>query len=127
MEPRRRILIVDDEPNIVLSLEFLLRQQGYDVAVARDGEEALAAAAAQRPDLVVLDVMLPGLDGFEVCRRLRERSDLAALKILLLTARGRDVDRVRGLDEGADAYMSKPFSTRELMTAVAELLEGTGA
>ena len=67
MEPRRRVLIVDDEPNIVLSLEFLLRQQGYEVTVARDGEEALAAAAAQRPDLVVLDVMLPGLDGFEVC------------------------------------------------------------
>jgi len=127
MEPKRRVLIVDDEPNIVLSLEFLLRQQGYEVTVARDGEEALAAAAAQRPDLVVLDVMLPGLDGFEVCRRLRERSELAGLKILLLTARGRDVDRVRGLDEGADAYMSKPFSTRELMTAVAELLEGTGA
>jgi len=126
MESRRRVLIVDDEPNIVLSLEFLLRQQGYEVAIARDGEEALAAAAARPPHLVVLDVMLPGLDGFEVCRRLRERAELAGLKILLLTARGRDVDRVRGLEEGADAYMSKPFSTRELMTAVAELLEGSG-
>jgi len=127
MEPKRRVLIVDDEPNIVLSLEFLLRQQGYEVSVARDGEEALAAASRLRPDLVILDVMLPGLDGFEVCRRLRERPGLAGLKILLLTARGRDVDRVRGLEEGADAYVSKPFSTRELMRMVAELLEGTGA
>jgi DNA-binding response OmpR family regulator len=127
MEPKRRVLIVDDEPNIVLSLEFLLRQQGYEVSVARDGEEALASASRMRPDLVVLDVMLPGLDGFEVCRRLRERPELTGLKILLLTARGRDVDRVRGLEEGADAYVSKPFSTRELMKTVAELLEGTGA
>jgi DNA-binding response OmpR family regulator len=122
MEPKRRVLIVDDEPNIVLSLDFLLRQQGYEVSVARDGEEALAAAEEQRLDLVVLDVMLPGLDGFEVCRRLRERPELADLKILLLTARGREVERVRGLEEGADAYVRKPFSTRQLMKTVAELL-----
>jgi DNA-binding response OmpR family regulator len=122
MEPKRRVLIVDDEPNIVLSLEFLLRQQGYEVSVARDGEAALAAAATQPLDLVVLDVMLPGLDGFEVCRRLRERPELAGLKILLLTARGREVERVRGLEEGADAYVRKPFSTRQLMKTVAELL-----
>ena len=126
MEPRRRVLIVDDEPNIVVSLEFLLRQQGYEVIVARDGEEALAAAAERRPDLVVLDVMLPGIDGFEVCRRLRERTDCAGLKIILLTARGRDVERVRGLEEGADDYITKPFSTRDLMKRVAELLEGEG-
>lgn len=122
MEPKRRVLIVDDEPNIVLSLEFLLRQQGYEVSVARDGEEALATAEKQPLDLVVLDVMLPGLDGFEVCRRLRERPDLAGLKILLLTARGREVERVRGMEEGADAYVRKPFSTRQLMKTVAELL-----
>jgi DNA-binding response OmpR family regulator len=122
MEPKRRVLIVDDEPNIVLSLEFLLRQQGYEVSVARDGEEALAAAEDWRPDLMVLDVMLPGLDGFEVCRRLRERPENAAMKILLLTARGREVERVRGLEEGADAYVRKPFSTRQLMRTVAELL-----
>jgi DNA-binding response OmpR family regulator len=122
MEPKRRVLIVDDEPNIVLSLEFLLRQQGYEVHVARDGEEALAAAEDWRPDLMVLDVMLPGLDGFEVCRRLRERPENASLKILLLTARGREVERVRGMEEGADAYVRKPFSTRQLMITVAELL-----
>jgi two-component system, OmpR family, alkaline phosphatase synthesis response regulator PhoP len=120
MERKRHVLIVDDEPNIVLSLEFLLQQQGYEVSIARDGEAALAAAEERQPDLVVLDVMLPGLDGFEVCRRLRERS--ASLRILLLTARGRDVERVRGLEEGADAYVTKPFSTRELMKTVAELL-----
>ncbi len=122
MEPKHRVLIVDDEPNIVLSLEFLLRQQGYEVSVARTGEEALAAAEGWRPDLMVLDVMLPGLDGFEVCRRLRERPENAALKILLLTARGREVERVRGMEEGADAYVRKPFSTRQLMKTVAELL-----
>jgi DNA-binding response OmpR family regulator len=124
MEPRRRVLIVDDEPNIVVSLEFLLRQQGYEVLVARDGEEALATAVERRPELIVLDVMLPGLDGFEVCRRLRERADLNGMKILMLTARGRDVERVRGLEEGADAYVTKPFSTRDLMKTVAGLLEG---
>jgi DNA-binding response OmpR family regulator len=136
MEPKR-VLIVDDEPNIVVSLEFLLRQQGYEVLVARDGEEALATVAARRPALVVLDVMLPGIDGFEVCRRLREgapgteRSERCdggtGPKILLLTARGRDVERIRGLEEGADAYVTKPFSTRELMQTVAGLLEGEGA
>ena len=120
MERRRHVLIVDDEPNIVLSLEFLLRQQGYEVSVARDGEAALATAEERPLDLVVLDVMLPGLDGFEVCRRLREHT--ASLRILLLTARGRDVERVRGLEEGADAYVTKPFSTRDLMKKVAELL-----
>ena len=127
MEPRRRVLIVDDEPNIVVSLEFLLRQQGYEVLVARDGEEALATAVERRPELIVLDVMLPGLDGFEVCRRLRERADCNGLKILMLTARGRDVERVRGLEEGADAYVTKPFSTRDLMKTVAGLLGGDGA
>ena len=127
MEPRRRVLIVDDEPNIVVSLEFLLRQQGYEVLVARDGEEALATAVERRPELIVLDVMLPGLDGFEVCRRLRERTDLNGMKILMLTARGRDVERVRGLEEGADAYVTKPFSTRDLMKTVAGLLGGDGA
>ncbi|HKV08014.1 MAG TPA: response regulator [Thermoanaerobaculia bacterium] len=126
-ELRRRVLIVDDEPNIVVSLEFLLRQQGYEVLVAKDGEEALATVAERLPELVVLDVMLPGIDGFEVCRRLRERADLAGLKIVLLTARGRDVERVRGLEEGADAYVTKPFSTRDLMKQVARLLDGETA
>ncbi len=124
MTVQQRILIVDDEPNIVLSLEFLLRQQGYAVSVVADGEAALAAVAAAPPDLVLLDVMLPGIDGYEVCRRLRELPELAGLKIILLTARGRDAERVRGLAEGADLYVTKPFSTRDLMAAVGRCLAG---
>jgi DNA-binding response OmpR family regulator len=120
------VLIVDDEPNIVLSLEFLLGREGYEVSVARSGEEALESAAAAPPDLVVLDLMLPGIDGFEVCRRLREADRTAATKIILLTARGREADRVRGLDQGADVYMMKPFSTRELIATVARCLGKAG-
>ncbi len=123
MERRPRVLIVDDEPNIVLSLEFLLRQRGYEVAVARSGEEALAQVDESPPALVLLDVMLPGIDGFEVCRLLRERAGGGALKIVLLTARGRDAERVRGLEEGADVYVTKPFSTRELMATVDRCLD----
>lgn len=119
----QRILIVDDEPNIVVSLEFLLGQEGYRVAVARDGEEALRRAEQLRPDLVLLDVMLPGLDGFEVCRRLHARDP--APKVILLTARGRDAERVRGLDLGADLYITKPFSTRDLMAAIRRCLGGS--
>ena len=123
MSRRRRVLIVDDEPNIVLSLQFLLDREGYDVVVARDGESALASAAGAPPDLVVLDLMLPGIDGYEVCRRLRAAPDTENARIVLVTARGREAERVRGLEEGADAYVTKPFSTRELMTIVARLLE----
>jgi two-component system, OmpR family, alkaline phosphatase synthesis response regulator PhoP len=119
-----RVLIVDDEPNIVLSLEFLLGQEGYEVAVARDGAEALARAEELRPDLVLLDVMLPALDGFEVCRRLRAREP--APKVILLTARGRSAERLRGLDLGADLYVTKPFSTRDLMADIRRCLSGEG-
>ncbi|MGE0640054.1 MAG: response regulator transcription factor [Thermoanaerobaculia bacterium] len=122
MTSNRRILIVDDEPNIVLSLEFLLGKAGYEVVVARDGESALAAAASSQPALVVLDLMLPDIDGYEVCRRLRQDPATAAVRIVVLTARGRDAERVRGLEEGADAYVTKPFSTRELIATVNELL-----
>jgi DNA-binding response OmpR family regulator len=122
MSAKPRVLIVDDEANIVLSLEFLLVRQGYEVAVARSGEEALDMAARAAPDLVVLDLMLPGIDGYEVCRRLREAPATAATKIVLLTARGREAERVRGLEEGADVYLTKPFSTRELIEIVARSL-----
>ena len=119
-----KILIVDDEPNIVLSLEFLLGQEGYEVAVARDGDEALARAEELSPDLVLLDVMLPALDGFEVCRRLRALEP--APKVILLTARGRSAERLRGLDLGADLYVTKPFSTRDLMADIRRCLRGGG-
>ena len=118
-----KVLIVDDEPNIVLSLEFLMKQQGYETRVARDGEEALAEVARFRPDLVLLDVMLPRRDGFEVCERLRA-DGWSDLKILMLTAKGRDVEIEKGLALGADGYVTKPFSTAELVARVAAMLEG---
>lgn len=118
-----RVLIVDDEPNIVLSLDFLMKQQGYETRVARDGDEALAEVESFRPDLVLLDVMLPRRDGFEVCQRLRAEG-WSELKIVMLTAKGRDVEIEKGLALGADAYVTKPFSTAELVARVAELLGG---
>jgi len=118
-----KVLIVDDEPNIVLSLEFLMKQQGYETRVARDGDEALAEVERFRPDLVLLDVMLPRRDGFEVCQRLRT-DGWSDLKILMLTAKGRDVEIEKGLALGADGYVTKPFSTAELVARVADMLQG---
>ncbi len=118
----QKILVADDEPNIVISLEYLLRREGYTVLVARDGQEALDVIARDRPDLVLLDVMMPGKSGFEVCQAVRASGDLHAMKILMLTARGRDTDIAKGLALGADAYITKPFSTRELVQKVADML-----
>ena len=119
-----RVLIVDDEPNIALSLEFLLSKEGCEVSIAANGNEALAQAGTFSPDLVVLDVMLPQLDGFEVCRRLRSDPRQSGLKILLLTARGRAEEVRRGIESGANAYVTKPFATRDLVARVKELLAG---
>ena len=123
--PVKRILIAEDEPNIVISLEFLLKEAGYEVAVARDGAQALSLADALRPDLIVLDVMLPALNGFDVCRRIRGNREGKDTKVLMLTARGRDSEVAKGTAAGADAYMTKPFATRELMRVVADLLSAT--
>ena len=120
----RRILIVDDEPNIVTSLEFLMRENSYEVRVARDGEEALRRAESFLPDLILLDVMMPQRSGFEVCRKIRENPALRDVKIVMLTAKGRDVEKDRGLNLGANAYVTKPFSTKELMSTVRGLLPG---
>jgi DNA-binding response OmpR family regulator len=117
-----RILIVDDEPNIVISLEYLMRREGWDPAVAGDGEAALAALEEATPDLVILDVMLPRLNGFEVCRRLRADPRWRALPILMLTAKGRDVEVEKGLGLGADEYVTKPFSTKDLIERIRVLL-----
>ena len=117
-----RILIVDDEPNIVASLEFLMRGSNYEVRVARDGEEALRGAESFRPDLVLLDVMMPQRSGFEVCQKIRENPAFRGMKIVMLTAKGRDLEKHRGLDLGANAYVTKPFSTKELMSTVRGLL-----
>ena len=122
-----KILIADDEPNIVISLEYLLQREGYAVVVARDGQEALDAIARERPALVLLDVMMPHKTGFEVCQAVRADETLQATKILMLTAKGRETDVAKGLALGADAYMPKPFSTRELVQKVAELLGETPA
>jgi len=118
----KRILIVDDEPNIVLSLEFLMKREGYEVATAGDGDAALDALAAHTPDLVILDVMLPKMNGFEVCRRVRADPRWKALPILMLTAKGRDSEVSKGLGLGADLYVTKPFSTKELVAQVKGLL-----
>lgn len=120
-----KILVVDDEPNIVISLEFLLKREGYTVVIARDGQEAVEAIERERPDLVLLDVMMPKKTGFEVCQDIRANDALQATKILMLTAKGRDTDVAKGLALGADAYMTKPFSTRELVQKVALMLGHT--
>jgi DNA-binding response OmpR family regulator len=117
-----KVLIVDDEPNIVISLEFLMTQCGYEVAIARDGEEALAQMAAFAPDLVLLDVMLPLRNGFEVCQTIRENSAWDRAKVVMLSAKGRDLEVSKGLALGADAYITKPFSTKELVEQVRSLL-----
>jgi DNA-binding response OmpR family regulator len=119
----QRILIVDDEPNIAASLEFLLQRGGFDVKVAHNGEEALALAESFHPQLVLLDVMMPKLNGYEVCQRLRQGESGGGVKIVMLTARGREVDQEKGKALGADLYVTKPFSTRELVAQVRELLD----
>ncbi len=120
------ILIADDEPNILISLEFLMTREGYDVKIAQDGQEAIEAIEAFRPALVLLDVMMPRKNGFDVCQEVRAREDLQGTRILMLTAKGRDTDVAKGMALGADAYMTKPFSTKELLDKVREML-GTGA
>lgn len=116
------ILIADDEPNILISLEFLMKREGYDVKLARDGQEALDSIIQHRPALVLLDVMMPKMSGFDVCQEVRARADVGRTPILMLTARGRDTDVAKGLELGANAYMTKPFSTKELVEKVRELL-----
>jgi len=118
----KKILIVDDEPNIVISLEFLMKKEGFEIAVAVDGDEALAKVAGFDPDLVLLDVMMPKKSGYEVCEALRADPARSGLKIVMLTAKGRDTEVAKGLALGADAYVTKPFSTRELVSRVKELL-----
>ena len=118
----KKILIVDDEPNIVISLDFLMKREGFEVAVAADGDEALAQVAAFQPDLVLLDVMMPKKSGFEVCEALRADPEHAGLKIVMVTAKGRDTEVAKGMAIGADAYITKPFATKELVARVKTLL-----
>ncbi len=121
-----KILIADDEPNIVISLEYLMKREGYDVLVARDGQEAIDTVRRERPRLVLLDVMMPRKSGFEVCQELRADEQVKDTLVLMLTAKGRDTDRAKGLGVGADAYVTKPFSTSELVRKVRSMLAGDG-
>ncbi|MEJ2038751.1 MAG: response regulator [Desulfosarcinaceae bacterium] len=118
----KKILIVEDEPNIVVPLQFSLEQKGYQVIVAVSGEEAMEVIADLKPDLVLLDIMLPGMDGFEVCRNVRQDPAARNAKIVFLSAMGRDIDVAKGMALEADAYIVKPFSIMEVMEKVGSLL-----
>ena len=119
---RATILVVDDVPENVRLLEALLAPRGYDVVSATDGTAALELAESAQPDLVLLDVMMPELDGFEVCQRIRSNPAWSGTRIIMLTAKGREVERDKGLTLGADEYVTKPFSTRELVARVKQML-----
>ena len=119
----KKVLVADDEPNIVAAVEFLLQRSGYEVHVARNGDEALRLVEAHQPDLVLLDVMMPLRSGYEVCMRMRERPEWRHIKIVMLSAKGRDAEVTKGLATGADLYVTKPFSTRDLIGKINNLLE----
>ena len=118
----KKVLIVEDEENISLALRYLFRGEGYDVMVARDGEEALAMVEETPPDLMLLDVMMPKRDGYDVCQTIRGNPAWQAIKIIMLSAKGRDIEVEKGMALGADDYMTKPFSTRDLAAKVRAML-----
>jgi len=118
----KKILIADDEPSIVVALEYLLRRNGFEVLVARNGDEALKQVEAHVPDLVLLDVMMPLRSGYDVCKRIREREEWRHIRIVILSAKGRDAEVNTGMAAGADLYVIKPFATRELVEKIRSLL-----
>jgi len=118
----KKILIVDDEPNIVTALEYLLQRSGYEVLLAQDGEAALKQIERDRPDLVLLDVMMSAKSGYEVCQRMRERAEWQHIKVIMLSAKGREAEVSKGLSLGADFYVTKPFSNKDLVAKIDELL-----
>jgi len=120
---KKIILAVDDEPNILMSIEFILDMEGYEVHTARDGDDALEAAERVRPDLILLDINMPRKDGYEVCRILRKREHMAGTKVIMLTAKGQTLERKKGLEVGADEYVTKPFSADELLSAIRTCLD----
>jgi DNA-binding response OmpR family regulator len=119
----KRILVVDDEPNILMSIQYILDMEGYEVHSARDGEEALDVAERVRPDLILLDVSMPRKDGYEVCRILREREDMTGTKVIMLTAKGQALEKKKGIEVGADEYVTKPFSADDLLEKIRTLVE----
>ena len=122
----KKVLIVDDEPNIVTSLEYLMKKSGYEVSIARNGDEALALIGSFLPDVVLLDVMMPRKSGYEVCQQIRERPEWRHIKVVMVSAKGREAEVNKGLSLGADTYVTKPFSNQELIAKVDGLL-GDGA
>ena len=118
----KKVLIVDDEPSIIVALQFLMEQNGYETLVAFSGEEAMETIARHRPDLILLDIMLPVVDGFEVCQRVRENAEWKDIRIVLVTALGSEANAAKGLALGADAYITKPFANADLLAKVKELL-----
>ena len=123
MSRKRKVLIADDEPNIVTSLEYLMMRSGYEVMIARDGDEVLALVESFLPDVVLLDVMMPRRSGYEVCQKIRERSDWRHIRIVMLSAKGREAEVNKGLSLGADMYVTKPFSNQELIATIGALLD----
>ncbi len=117
-----KILVVDDEPNIVRSLTFVLNKGGYDVSFAGDGEQAMAMIRASKPNILILDVMMPNKSGYDVCNEIKSDPDLRDIHVVMLTAKGREGDRETALSQGADEYISKPFSPIKILARVKELL-----
>lgn len=120
--PNKTILIADDEPYLIRSLSYVLQREGYHVESAVDGQEAMSKIETIRPDLVFLDLMLPRLDGFQICRRVKERPDLRSIYVIILTAKGQQEDRQKGFQAGADAFMTKPFSPKEIIDKLRQVL-----
>ncbi|MCU0338489.1 MAG: response regulator [Spirosomaceae bacterium] len=122
MRNNAKILIVDDEPNILMSLEFLMKKEGYKVFIARDGEEALEIIKEHTPDLILLDIMMPKVDGYQVCSYVKLQSEYEHTKVVFMSAKSKEADLQKGYDLGADLYISKPFSTRDLMGKINALV-----
>ena len=120
----KKVLVCDDEPYIVESVSYVVRKAGFEVVTAEDGEEALAAARREKPDLIFLDIMMPRMSGYEVCRAIKEDAATRGAYVVMLTARGQEEDEKRALDMGADEFMTKPFSPRKLRAKVLQVLEG---
>jgi DNA-binding response OmpR family regulator len=118
-----RILIVDDEPAILMSLDFLMKKEGFEVYIARDGEEALTIIKKEKPDLIILDIMMPNVDGYEVCEFVKKSAQFNHIKVIFLSAKTRSADIEKGYQLGADDYVVKPFSTKELVVRVKDLLK----
>lgn len=120
--PKRRVLIIEDEPSIILSLEFLLQREGYETAAAMDGEEGLGLVGRWRPDVVLLDVMMPKRNGYEICRAIKADPDLTSIPVIIVSAKGQEVEVLKGLELGAAAYITKPFGNVEVLEAIRAVL-----